>query len=158
MSVQDAITDLIQITKRNASNQPLTVLSGLRPSRVSSVKGSNAVHPVTNQQHIDWSDSEQGSDEEEQGPPELLVVAAMFLLQYSSLAMTTDHYAEKPRSSDCLKPACNWDAFVQQQLNAKTITAAPSSKLLAMRTIVPSPSAQMVFASQVCFGTASATE
>ena len=121
---------------------PATI-SGLVPLVFSTVKGNNAVHPAPRQQRTDWS-SDHSSDEEDEGPSEQLVAAAMSLLHDSTLA-GSDGIRDKERQHE---PPRNWDTFVQRQL-ASTSTAATSSKLLAMHDAVPSASARMVYASQV---------
>ena len=81
-----------------------------------------------------------------QEAPAALVEAAMLLLQDSTLAGPCSVPSEEEAKQAV--PQRDWEAFVQNQLQAKGSVAA-SSKLLAMRNAVPSPSARMVFASQV---------
>lgn len=143
MCLQDALAELGQKKKSWPQQLPAT-MSGLVPFASNTTKGSNVVHPAPRQQHTDWSSDHSSDEEEDQGPSEQLIAAAIYLLQDATLA-GTDGVCDQEQQ---LEPPRNWDTFVQRQL-ADTFTAAPSSKLLAMHNAVPSASARMVYASQV---------
>ena len=144
--LQDALAELVDRTK-TMPHAPPTKISGLRPTGLDAVppfvpraKGRNSTHPAP---IVDWHSSDHSSDEEEQGPSQQLVAAAMFLLHDPTLAGP-----DTPGQQATPSPPRDWEAFVQQLITVK-IRAATSSKLLAMRKAVPSPSSRMVFASQV---------
>lgn len=143
--LQDALAELVERTK-SMPHPPPARISGLLPSKAqleapfSHAKGRNAIHPAP---MIDWHSSDHSSDEDDQGPSQQLMAAAISLLQDPTLAR-----ADTPRRQATPNPPRDWDAFVQQQIAVK-VRAATSSKLLAMRNAVPNLSSRMVFASQV---------
>lgn len=77
-----------------------------------------------------------------------LFEAAMVLLEETTLAGATKPAEQQQQQSVGALAAKDWDAFVGKCTAVKP-RAVASSRLLAMRNAVPSPSARMVFQSQV---------
>ncbi len=152
--MQDAVGKLVQTIKGGAfsskEGQSATLPLWEKASAVLNPwsKGSNpsnAVHPTPAWRRT-ASCSDLGGEEDDREPPSELVAAAMCLLQDPTLAeVDVDPRGEQ---GGLPKPPRDWEDFVQHQLETKASVAA-SSRLLAMRNAVPSPSARMVFASQV---------
>ncbi len=89
-------------------------------------------------------DSAEDSEADDQGGSADLVDAAMFLLEDAKLAGA----AESPEEEQSAPAARDWGELVEKWAAVKP-KAVASSRLLAMRNAVPSPSARMVFQSQV---------
>ena len=154
LGMQDAVADLLLRTKDD-SPQGQKLKLGFMPtwsgasalfSPWSKIPNPTAVHPMPSWRHTDSSTDRDSEDEDEEEAPAALVEAAMLLLQDSTLAGRCS-VPEEERAKQAVPPR-DWEVFVQTQLQTKGSVAA-SSKLLAMRNAVPSPSARMVFASQV---------
>jgi hypothetical protein len=152
--MQDAVGKLLQSTKVDMP-QSQKVQHGLLPTWIrasallnpwSRSRSPAAVHPIPTWRHTDSSSDLSGADEDEQNPPEDLVAAAMYLLQDSTLG--GDSPVPKAEQQKQIQPLRDWGEFVQKQLQTQASVVA-ASKLLAMRNAVPSPSARLVFASQV---------
>ncbi len=110
----------------------------------------NKVHPMPD---IAWrytGTSSQDSDEDNKRCSARLVESAMGLLEDTTLAGATKPAEQQPQQQQSIGAlaAKDWDAFVGKCTAVKP-RAVASSRLLAMRNAVPSPSARMVFQSQV---------
>lgn len=98
------------------------------------------------------SSSSNDLDSDVRALPIDLIQAAMFLLQDATLAGATKPCKQGQQQQKIgALAASDWGVFVEK-CTAVRPTAA-SSRLLAMRIAVPSPSARMVFQSQVGFCT-----
>ena len=107
----------------------------------------NQIHPMPD---FDWrrtDSSTEDSDQDDHGKPSGLLDAAFLLLEDTTLAAGTGTQELQPPSHGSVA-AKNWEVFVEKCI-AAIPRAAISSRLLAMRSAVPSPSARMVFQSQV---------
>ena len=110
----------------------------------------NKVHSVPD---IVWrrssSSSSEHSDDDNKAESADLIDAAMLLLKDATLAGATKPSLQQQQQQTVgALAAKDWDAFVEKCTAVKRSTVA-SSRLLAMRNAVPSPSARMVFQSQV---------
>ncbi len=109
----------------------------------------NKVHPMPD---IVWrrtGSSTEDSDEDNKQCSADLVEAAMVLLEDPTLAGATKPAEQQQQQQSVgALAAKDWDAFVGKCTAVKP-RAVASSRLLAMRNAVPSPSARMVFQSQV---------
>lgn len=109
----------------------------------------NKVHPMPD---IVWrrtGSSTEDSDEDDKQCSADLVEAAMVLLEDPTLAGATKPAEQQQQQQSVgALAAKDWDAFVGKCTAVKP-RAVASSRLLAMRNAVPSPSARMVFQSQV---------
>lgn len=95
------------------------------------------------------SSSEHSDDDDNQAESADLIDAAMLLLKDATLAGATKPSLQQQQQQTVgALAAKDWDAFVEKCTAVKRNTVA-SSRLLAMRNAVPSPSARMVFQSQV---------
>lgn len=107
------------------------------------------VHPMPD---IIWrytGASSEDSDEDAKQCSAGLVEAAMILLEETTLAGAAKPAEQQPQQQSIgALAAKDWDAFVGKCTAVKP-RAVASSRLLAMRNAVPSPSARMVFQSQV---------
>jgi len=93
--------------------------------------------------------STEDSDEDNKQCSADLVEAAMVLLEDPTLAGATKPAEQQQQQQSVgALAAKDWDAFVGKCTAVKP-RAVASSRLLAMRNAVPSPSARMVFQSQV---------
>ena len=157
--LQDAISKLIQVSQLgplHTSQQKMRVSATLAKalSLFVPAKGANAVHPSSEWQGQDSFES-FSSEEDDSEVPQGLVAAAMYLLHDSTLA---DPDAGPPTTPGTLSRGqlpINWEELVGRQLQTQSSVAA-SSRLLAMRNAVPSPSARMVFQSQASLQISSA--
>ena len=104
----------------------------------------NTVFPTTQQGWRRTSSSTEASDDDSQTDLPELVDAAFFLLEDTTLAGATPSLEQRPPAM-----ATHWDEVMANCIAPRLPKAAASSKLLAMRNAVPSPSARMVFQSQV---------
>lgn len=102
----------------------------------------NGVHPMPD---LLWRSTSTSSEDSDGNVKADLVGAAMFLLENAALAGPTKPSEHQPIGALAAK---DWTAFVRKCTAAKP-RAVASSRLLAMRNAVPSPSARMVFQSQV---------
>ena len=96
------------------------------------------------------SSSSEHSDDDNKAEWADLIDAAMLLLKDATLAGATKPSLQQQQQQQTVGAlaAKDWDAFVEKCTAVKRNTVA-SSRLLAMRNAVPSPSARMVFQSQV---------
>ncbi len=96
------------------------------------------------------SSSSEDSDDDNKAESADLIDAAMFLLKDATLAGATKPSKQQQQQQHTVGTlaAKDWDAFVEKCTAVKP-RAVASSRLLAMRNAVPSPSARMVFQSQV---------
>lgn len=106
----------------------------------------NKVHPMPD---ILWRrTNSKDSDEDDRQCSADLVEAAMGLLEDTTLAGAAKPAEQQQQQSIGALAAKDWDAFVGKCTAVKP-RAVASSRLLAMRNAVPSPSARVVFQSQV---------
>ena len=109
----------------------------------------NKVHPMPDIVWRNTGTSSEDSDEDDKRCSAGLVEAAMILLEETTLAGATKPAEQQPQQQSIgALAAKDWDAFVGKCTAVKP-RAVASSRLLAMRKAVPSPSARMVFQSQV---------
>ena len=108
----------------------------------------NKVHPMPD---VVWRYTGTGSEDSDKDDTRCsagLFEAAMVLLEETTLAGATKPAEQQQQQSVGALAAKDWDAFVGKCTAVKP-RAVASSRLLAMRNAVPSPSARMVFQSQV---------
>ena len=116
-------------------------------------KSHNVVHPMPDVKWRRTGSSTGDSDEDDTGSAVHLVDAAMFLLEDTTLAAAaapSEHQQQQHQQQQSVGAiaARDWNAYVEKCAVVKP-KAVASSRLLAMRNAVPSPSARMVFQSQV---------
>ena len=109
-------------------------------------KSHNVVHPIPDVEWRRTGSSTGDSDEDDTGSAVHLVDAAMFLLEDTTLAAAAA--PSEHQQTVGAAAARDWNACVEKCAVVKP-EAVAVSRLLAMRNAVPSPSARMVFQSQV---------